>query len=36
MAKGKEIVKLHTDKDGKVYRLTYDVNGVLICVEHLY
>ena len=28
--------EVHTDKDGKVYRLTYDVNGVLICVEHLY
>ena len=28
--------EVHSDKDGKVYKLTYDVTGVLICVEHLY
>ena len=36
MAKGKEIVKIHTDKDGKVYRLTYNAHGELISVKHLY
>lgn len=29
-------IEIHTDLDGKVYRLSYDVNGVLLNVEHLY
>jgi YD repeat-containing protein len=36
MSNGKEIVKIHTDLDGKVYRLTYNVHGELIAVKHLY
>ncbi len=36
MSKGKEIVKIHTDIDGKVYRLTYNAHGELIEVKHLY
>lgn len=39
MAKGKEIVKIvkiHTDKDGNVYRLTYNGYGELISVKRLY
>ena len=36
MANGNEIVMIHTDIDGKVYRLTYNGHGELIAVKHLY
>jgi YD repeat-containing protein len=29
-------MKVDTDKDGKVYRLTYNAHGELISVKHLY
>ena len=35
-SKGKEREEIHTDKDGKVFRLTYDAKGTLCKVEYLY